>query len=76
MGNFAIAAGDLAPQLASDRVEIKDGRFDLGTQQLALGTIRFSLGHETTDADIDHVVAVFPGIVERARELSSSLGRA
>ena len=43
---------------------------------LALGTIRFSLGHETTDADIDHVVAVFPGIVERARELSSSLGRA
>ena len=34
------AAGDLAPQLASDRVEIKDGRFDLGTQQLALGTIR------------------------------------
>ena len=43
---------------------------------LALGTIRFSLGHQTTDADIDHVVAVFPGIVERARELSTSLGRA
>lgn len=43
---------------------------------LALGTIRFSLGHETTDADIDRVVEVFPGIVERARELSSSLGRA
>ncbi len=35
------AAGELAPQLASDRVEIKDGRFDLGTQQLALGTIRW-----------------------------------
>ena len=32
-------AGDKAPQLASDRVEIKDGRFDLGTQQLALGAI-------------------------------------
>jgi cysteine desulfurase len=45
-------------------------------RSLALGTIRFSLGHETTDADIDQVVAVFPGIVERARELSSSLGRA
>ncbi len=43
---------------------------------LALGTVRFSLGHETTEADIDRVVEVFPGIVERARELSSSLGRA
>jgi cysteine desulfurase len=43
---------------------------------LALGTVRFSLGHETTDADIDRVVEVFPGIVERSRELSSSLGRA
>ncbi|MDO8788506.1 MAG: DUF748 domain-containing protein [Sulfuritalea sp.] len=34
------AAGDRAPQLASDRVEIKDGRFDLGTQRLTLGAIR------------------------------------
>jgi cysteine desulfurase len=42
---------------------------------LALGTVRFSLGHETTEADVNRVVAVFPGIVERARELSTSLGR-
>ncbi|MCX7148047.1 MAG: DUF748 domain-containing protein, partial [Rhodocyclales bacterium] len=34
------AAGDRAPQLAVDRVEIKDGHFDLGTQQLAFGAIR------------------------------------
>jgi len=43
---------------------------------LALGTIRFSLGHETTDADIERVAEVFPGIVERVRQLSVALGRA
>ena len=35
------AAGDSAPQLAVDRVEVKDGRFDLGTQKLTLGAIQF-----------------------------------
>jgi len=34
------AAGERAPQIASDRVEIKDGHFDLGTQRLTLGAIR------------------------------------
>ena len=34
------AAGDSAPRLAIDRFEIKDGRFDLGSQQLTLGAIR------------------------------------
>ena len=43
---------------------------------LALGTLRFSLGHETTDADIDLVVNAFPGIVVRVRQLGSALGRA
>lgn len=45
-------------------------------RSLALGTVRFSLGHETTEADIDRVAEVFPGIVERVRKLGVSLGRA
>ncbi|MHB1328961.1 MAG: aminotransferase class V-fold PLP-dependent enzyme, partial [Gemmatimonadales bacterium] len=45
-------------------------------RQLALGAIRISLGHETREADIAQVVAVFPGIVEKVRKLASVLGRA
>jgi cysteine desulfurase len=49
----------------------------MGTERpLALGTLRFSLGHETTDADIDRVVAAFPDAVARVRELGAALGRA
>ena len=35
-----MAAGDATPQLVVDRVEIRDGRFDLGAQQLTLGAIQ------------------------------------
>ncbi|NEO98012.1 MAG: cysteine desulfurase NifS [Symploca sp. SIO2E9] len=34
------------------------------------GSIRFSLSRYTTEAEIDQVLAVMPGIVERLRELS------
>ena len=34
------------------------------------GSIRFSLSRYTTDAEIDEVLAVMPGIVERLRALS------
>ena len=34
------AAGDSAPRLAIELFEVKDGRFDLGSQQLTLGSIR------------------------------------
>jgi cysteine desulfurase len=43
---------------------------------LALATIRFSFGHESTEADVDRVAAVFPEIVARVRELSATLHRA
>ncbi|MBI3978682.1 MAG: aminotransferase class V-fold PLP-dependent enzyme [Chloroflexi bacterium] len=33
----------------------------------ALGTLRLTLGHQTTDAEIDRVVGVLPGIVQRLR---------
>ena len=34
------------------------------------GSIRFSLSRYTTDADIDRVLAVMPGIIKRLRDLS------
>jgi len=43
---------------------------------LALGSIRFSLGHGTTEQDLARVEAVFPGVVEKVRQLAVVLGRA
>jgi len=45
-------------------------------RELALASIRFSLGRETTLGDIDRAAAVFPGVVEKVRRLASVLGRA
>jgi cysteine desulfurase len=45
-------------------------------RDLALGVVRFSLGHESTAEDIDRVAAAFPGIVAKVRQLSVVLGRA
>lgn len=36
----------------------------------AHGSMRFTLGHSTTQADVDHVIEVMPGIVERLRKMS------
>jgi cysteine desulfurase len=44
-------------------------------RELALGTIRFSLGRETTEADIERAVEVVPGVVEKVRKLAGVLGR-
>jgi cysteine desulfurase len=43
---------------------------------LALGSIRLSLGHQTTSEDLDRVLEVFPNVVEKVRRLSVVLGRA
>jgi cysteine desulfurase len=45
-------------------------------RELALGSLRLSLGHETTTEDIARVVEVFPGVVAKVRQLSVVLGRA
>ncbi len=37
---------------------------------MAHGSLRFSLGRFTTDADIEKVITVFPGIVEKLRTIS------
>ncbi|MEO8225796.1 MAG: cysteine desulfurase family protein [Gemmatimonadota bacterium] len=45
-------------------------------RETALGAIRFSLGHDTTAADIDRATEVFPTVVEKVRKLAGVLGRA
>ena len=49
----------------------------MGTpRELALGAIRFSFGHDSTDADVTRAAEVFPGVVEKVRKLAGVLGRA
>lgn len=44
----------------------------MGVSDRALrGAVRFSLSHETTDGDIDHVLAVLPEIVARLRDITT-----
>ena len=38
----------------------------------ARGSLRFSLGHTSTDADVDHLLEVIPAVVERARRAGMS----
>ena len=38
--------------------------------EVAHGSIRFTLGRRTSSADIDYVLKVLPGIVEKLRSLS------
>jgi len=40
------------------------------TTVMAQGTLRFSMGRNTTEQEIDHVLEVFPPIVERLRAMS------
>jgi cysteine desulfurase len=44
-------------------------------RDIALGAIRFSLGHETTSGDIDRAAEVFPSVVNKVRKLAGVLGR-
>jgi cysteine desulfurase len=44
-------------------------------RDLALGSIRFSLGRETTMADIERAVEVMPAVVAKVRKLAGVLGR-
>lgn len=45
-------------------------------RELALGTLRFSLGHDSTADDIARAAEVFPAVVAKVRKLSEVLGRA
>jgi cysteine desulfurase len=43
--------------------------------ELALGAIRFSLGRQTIEADIDRAAQVMPEVVTKVRKLAGVLGR-
>jgi cysteine desulfurase len=74
MAGVAVSGGSAC---ATGSVEPSHVLVAMGVDRaLALGTIRFSLGHETTAAELNRVVEIFPGIVERVRRLGVSLGRA
>jgi cysteine desulfurase len=45
-------------------------------REVALGALRFSLGHGSSTADVARVAEVFPKVVEKVRKLSVVLGRA
>lgn len=45
-------------------------------RELALGAIRFSLGRESTEADVNRVVEVMPAVIDKVRKLAGVLGRA
>ncbi len=40
------------------------------THEVAHGSLRLSLGHDTTDADIDYILEVLPKVVDRLRAMS------
>lgn len=44
-------------------------------RELALGTIRFSFGRESTAEDVERAVEVVPGVVAKVRNLAEVLGR-
>ena len=37
---------------------------------VAHGSLRLSIGEETTDADVDHIIRVVPEVIERLRAMS------
>jgi cysteine desulfurase len=46
------------------------------SRELALGAIRFSLGHESGPGDVARVAEVMPAVVAKVRKLAGVLGRA
>ncbi|HEX2251505.1 MAG TPA: cysteine desulfurase family protein [Gemmatimonadales bacterium] len=44
-------------------------------RELALGTIRFSFGRESTAEDVERTAEVFPAVVAKVRKLAGVLGR-
>jgi cysteine desulfurase len=45
-------------------------------RELALGAIRFSLGRESTEDDVERAAEAMPGVVAKVRRLAGVLGRA
>jgi len=58
-GGSSCASGALEPSYVLAAMGVPDG--------LARGAIRFTLGHDTTDADIDRALAIVPGVISSLR---------
>jgi cysteine desulfurase len=58
-GGSSCASGALEPSHVLAAMGVPEGR--------ARGAIRFTLGHDTSDADIERVLAVVPGVVSSLR---------
>jgi cysteine desulfurase len=68
MAGIAVSTGSAC---SSGSLEPSHVMMAIGTSpELAHGSIRFTLGRSTTDEDIDRVLAVFPGIVDKLRKMS------
>ena len=54
---------------SSGTLRVSHVLFAMGIEPvLARGSLRFSLGRENSEADLDHLLGVLPGIVERLRK--------
>jgi cysteine desulfurase len=40
------------------------------SHEVAHGSLRLTLGKSTTDADVDYVIDILPGIIEKLRRMS------
>ncbi len=58
-GGSSCASGALEPSHVLVAMGVEPG--------LAAGAVRFSLGYETSDADVDRALAVVPGVADRLR---------
>lgn len=68
MEGIAVSTGSAC---SSGSLEPSHVMMAIGTSpELAHGSIRFTLGRSTTAEDIDRVLEVFPGIVEKLRKMS------
>lgn len=74
-GDAVVQALDLEGIAASTGAACTSGRIEPSRVLLALGlspdraaeAVRFSLGPSTTEADIDHVIDLVPGLIDRVR---------
>ncbi len=63
----ACSSGTLEPSHVLKAMGLPHGR--------TLGSIRFSLGAANTEAEIDHVIAVLPALVDKLRSLAGAMRR-
>ena len=64
------------PNIASFCFRYIEGEGILLTHAIAHGSLRMSLGRENTEAEVDEMIRILPGIIQRLREMSPLYGDA